>query len=174
MSAIDQAEPVVESMIGRGGIAAPVNRHAEMPLAKVSGTEAFAFQDLGECRFTPKEMHFVTLFTEDGIDSGADVVTASEKSGTGRRADRRPGVEVSEAHAFGSQRVENRCIDWPPVTANVAVAEVVNEEGDNIRWFSFALCSGKRLSILFLRWPRHAVIFVLSRIASGLCFFVFW
>ena len=128
MSAIDQAEPVVESMIGWGGIAAPVNRHAEMPLAKVSGIEAFAFQDLGECRFTPKQMHFVTLFTEDGIDSGADVVTASEKSGTGRRADRRPGVEVSEAHAFGSQRVENRCIDWPPVTANVAVAEVVNEE----------------------------------------------
>ena len=52
-----------------------------------------------------------------------------------------PEWKVGEAHAFGSQRVENRCIDWPPVTANVAVAEVVNEEGDNIRWFSFALCS---------------------------------
>ena len=133
MSTIDQAEPVVESMIGRGGIAAPVNRHAEMPLAKVSGAEAFAFQDLGECRFTPKEMHFVTLFTEDGIDSGTDVVTASEKSGTGRRADRCPGVEVSEAHAFGSQRVENGCLDGTSVTANVAVAEVVDKEGDDVR-----------------------------------------
>ena len=84
MSPIDQAEPVVESMIGRGGIIAPVNRHAEVPLAKVSGGVAFAFQDFGECRFTPKEMHFVTLFTEDGIDSGADVVAAGEKGGTGR------------------------------------------------------------------------------------------
>ena len=132
ISTIDQAEPVVESMIGRGGIAAPVNRHAEMPLAKVSGTVAFTFQDFGERRFTPKEMHFVTLFTEDGIDSGADVVTASEKSGTGRRADRCPGMEISEAHAFGSQRVENRCLDGTPVTANVAVTEVVNEERDDI------------------------------------------
>ncbi len=136
MSTIDQAEPVVESMIGRGGIAAPVNRHAEMPLAKVSGAEAFAFQDLGECRFTPKEMHFVTLFTEDGIDSGADVVTASEKSGTGRRADRRPGVEVGEPYAFGSQPIEYRCLDGTPVTANVAVAEIVNEESDDIWWFA--------------------------------------
>ena len=102
MSAIDQAEPVVESMIGRGGIAAPINRHAEMPLAKVSGTEAFAVQALGECRFTPKEMHFVTLFTEDRIDSGADVVAAGEKGGTRRRAYRRSGMEVGEAHALGS------------------------------------------------------------------------
>ena len=125
-------------MIRRGGIIAPINRHAEVPLAKVSGAKAFTFQDLGECRFAPKEMHFVTLFTEDGIDSGADVVTASEKSGTGRRADRRPGVEVSEAHAFGSQRVEYRCIDWTPVTANVAVAEVVDEKGDDVGLLVFS------------------------------------
>ena len=82
MRSIDQAEPVVKSMIRRGGVIAPVNRHAEVPLSKVSGSVAFIFQDFSECRFTPKEMHFVTLFTEDGIDPSADVVAAGEKGGT--------------------------------------------------------------------------------------------
>ena len=82
MRPIDQAEPVIESMIRRGRIIAPINRHAEVPLSKVSSGEAFVFQDFSECRFTPKEMHFVTLFTEDGIDPSADVVAAGEKGGT--------------------------------------------------------------------------------------------
>ena len=82
MSPIDQAEPVVETMIGRGGIIAPVDRHAEVPLAKVSSGVAFVFQDFGESRFTPQQMHSVTLFTEDGIDSGADVVAAGEEGGS--------------------------------------------------------------------------------------------
>ena len=82
MRSIDEAEPVVESMIRRGGVIAPVNRHAEVPLSKVSGTVAFISQDFSKCRFTPKEMHFVTLFTEDGIDPSADVVAAGEKGGT--------------------------------------------------------------------------------------------
>jgi hypothetical protein len=44
-------------------------------------------------------MHSVTLFTEDGIDSGADVVAAGEEGGARRGADRRSGMEVGEANA---------------------------------------------------------------------------
>ena len=72
-------------------------------------------------------MHSVTLFTEDGIDSGADVVAAGEEGGARRGADRRSGMEVGEAHALGGQVVENGRLDRPPVTADVAVPEVVDE-----------------------------------------------
>ena len=82
VSPIDQAEPVVEAMIGRGRIVAPADGHAEVPLAKMRRGVAFVFQNFGESYFTPKQMHSVTLFTEDGIDSGADVVTAGQEGGS--------------------------------------------------------------------------------------------
>ena len=72
-------------------------------------------------------MHSVTLFTEDGIDSGADVVAAGEEGGARRRTDRRSGMEISEAHPTGGQLVEDRGLDWAPVTAEVTVPQVVDE-----------------------------------------------
>ena len=36
-------------------------------------------------------------------------------------------MKVGEAHATGSQIVEDRGLDWTPVTANVSVAKVVDE-----------------------------------------------
>ena len=80
-------------------------------------------------------MHSVTLFTEDGIDSGADVVAAGEEGGARRGADRRSGMEVGEAHALGGQLVEDRGLDWTAVTANVSVAEVVDKQSDDVRVF---------------------------------------
>ena len=143
ISPIDQAEPVVKAMFGGSGIVlATVGGHAEVPLAEVSGGVAFVFQDFGERRFAPKQMHSVTLFTKDGIDSGADVVAASEEGGTGRRADRRPGMEVGEAHALGGQLVEDRGLDWTTVTTNIAITKIVDEEGDDV-WCSLLCQSGK-------------------------------
>jgi hypothetical protein len=93
----------------------------------VSGAVAFVFQDFGERRFTPKQMHSVTLFTEDGIDSGADMVAAGEEGGARRGADWRSGMEIGEAHALAGQLVENGSLDRPPVTAEIAVAQIVDE-----------------------------------------------
>ena len=42
--AVDEAEPVVEAMIGGGGVIAIVYRHTEVPFAKVSGAVAFSFR----------------------------------------------------------------------------------------------------------------------------------
>jgi hypothetical protein len=83
-------------------------------------------------------MHSVTLFTEDGIDSGADVVAAGEEGGARRGADRRSGMEVGEAHALGGQLVEDRGLDWTPVTAEVTVAKVVDKQSDDVRVFVFS------------------------------------
>jgi hypothetical protein len=82
-------------------------------------------------------MHSVTLFTEDGIDSGADVVAAGEEGGARRGADRSPGMEVGESHATGGQLVEDRGLDGTPVTANVAVTEIVDEECHDVGLFVF-------------------------------------
>jgi len=135
MSPIDQAEPVVEAMFGRRGVVAIVYRHTEMPFAKVSGAVAFVFQDFGERRFALQEMHSVTLFTDDGIDSGTDVVATGEEGGTGRGADRRSGMEVGEAHTPGGQLVEDRRLDRAAIATEVPVAQVVNEQGDDVRTF---------------------------------------
>jgi hypothetical protein len=80
-------------------------------------------------------MHSVTLFTEDGIDSGADVVAARKEGGTRRRTDRRSRVKIGEAHATGGKLVENGSLDRPPVTAEVTIPEIVDKEGDDIRMF---------------------------------------
>ena len=69
-------------MFGRRRVVAIVYRHTEMPFTKVSGAVALVLQSFGESRFAPKQMHSVTLFIEDGIDSGANVVAAGEECGT--------------------------------------------------------------------------------------------
>ena len=82
-------------------------------------------------------MHSVTLFTEDGIDSGADVVAAGEEGGARGGADRSAGMEVGETHATGGQFVEDRGLDGTAVAADVAVAEIVDEKGDDVGLFVF-------------------------------------
>ena len=151
MSPIDQAEPVVEAMFGRRGVVAIVYRHTEMPFTKVSGAVARVLQDFGESRFAPKQMHSMTLFIEDGIDPGADVVAAGEECGTRRGTDRSPGMEVGEAHAFDGQLVEYRGLHWAAVASDVAVAQVVNEEGDDVRE-TRSRSTGIQLR---LRWKRE-------------------
>jgi len=98
-----------------------------VPLAEVGGGVAVFLEHFGDGRFALQQMHLVKPFGDDGIDSGADVVAAGEKGGARRGADRRSGMEIGEAHAFGGQVVENGRLDRPPVTADVAVPEVVDE-----------------------------------------------
>ena len=44
-------------------------------------------------------------------------------------------MEVCKTHALGGQLVEDRCLDGTPVTTEVTVAQVVNEQGDDVRTF---------------------------------------
>ena len=97
---VDEAEPVIEAMIGGGGFL--------------------------------EEVHPVKTFVEAGVDSGAMVVAAREKSGTRWGAGRGSRVEVGEAHATGGKLVEDGSLDGTTVTAEVAVAEVVDEQGDDV------------------------------------------
>ncbi len=137
--AVDDAEPVVEAMIGRGGILAILNGHAEVPLAKVSRGVTVFLEHFGDGCFARQEVHPVKAFVEDGIDSGAMVVAAREKSGSRGRAGRGSRVKVGEAHATGGQLVEDGRLDRTVVAADVAVAKIVDVERDDIR----RLVSGK-------------------------------
>ena len=44
-------------------------------------------------------------------------------------------MEVGEAHAFGGQVVENGRLDGAAIAADVAVAEVVDKQSDDVRVF---------------------------------------
>ena len=52
--------------------------------------------------------------------------------GAGRRADRIRGAEIGEAHAFGGEPVEVRRANLRAVAAQVAIAEIVTEDENNV------------------------------------------
>jgi hypothetical protein len=83
-------------------------------------------------------MHLVKAFGDDGVDSGATVVAAREKGGAGGRTTRGSRVKVGEAHALGGQLVEDRGLHRTAVAADIAVTEVVDEEGDDVGLFVLA------------------------------------
>ncbi len=106
-----------------------------MPLAEVGGGIAVFLEHLRDGRFALQEMHLVKPFGDDGIDSGAIVVATRKEGGARRGTTRRSGMEIGEAHTLGSQLIENGRLDWPPVTANVAVPQVVDKQSDDVRAF---------------------------------------
>ena len=119
--AVDEPEPIVETMIGRGGVVAIVYRHTQVPLAEVGGGVAVFLKHFGDGRFAPQQMHLVKPFGDDGINSGAIVVAAREKGGARRGTGRRSGVEISEAHPTGGQLVENGRLDGAAIAADVTI-----------------------------------------------------
>jgi len=81
-------------------------------------------------------MHLVKAFGDDGIDSGSIVVAPREEGGARGGTTWRSGMEIGESHALGGQLVEYRGLDWTPVTAEVTVAQVVDEQSDDVRVFA--------------------------------------
>ena len=61
------------------------------------------------------------------------MVAARKESGA--EGQPRSGMEVGEAYATGGQLVEDGRLDGTPVTTEVPVAQVVNEQSDDIRTF---------------------------------------
>ncbi len=106
-----------------------------MPLAEVGGGVAIFLEHFGDGRFALQEMHLVKPFGDDGIDSGSIVVAARKEGGARRGTTWRSGMEIGEAHAPGGQLVEDRGLDWTPVTAEVTVAQVVDKQSDDVRVF---------------------------------------
>ena len=104
------------------GVFTLVDGHAQMPFAEVSSGVALVPEDFGEGDLAWKQMHPVNRFTDDGVDSRADVVAAGQEGGARRGADRGSRMKVGETHAFGGQLVENRSLDGAAIAANVAIA----------------------------------------------------
>ena len=124
-------------MIAGGGILAIVDGHAEVPLAEVGGGVAVFLEHLCDGRFALQKMHLVKSFGDDRVDAGATVLAACQKGGARGGSGSSSRVEIGEAHATGGQLVENGGLDGTAVAAEVAVSEVIDEEGDDIRRFVF-------------------------------------
>ena len=106
-----------------------------MPLAEVGGGIAVFLEHFGDGRFALQQMHLVQTFGDDGIDSGAIVVAARKEGGARRGTTRGARVKIGETHAPGGQLVEDRGLDAPPVTAKIAIPEIVDEQGDDVGTF---------------------------------------
>ena len=65
------------------------------------------------------------------------VVAPRQQSGARGGAGRSSRVKVGEAHTTSSQLVEDRRLDGAAITADVAVAKIVDVERDDIRRFVF-------------------------------------
>ena len=133
--AVDEAEPIVEAMIGGGGVVAIVYGHTEVPLAEVGGGVAVFLEHFGDGRFALQQVHLVKPFGDDGIDSSAIVVAARKEGGSRRGTGRSARVEIGEAHTPRGQAVENWSLNRPPVTTEVTIPQVVNEQGYDIWMF---------------------------------------
>ena len=125
--AIDDAEPVVEAMIGGSRIFAILDGHTEVPLSEVSGGVTVFLEHFGDGRFALQEMHAVKALVEDGVDTGARIEATCEISSARGRACRSPRVEIGEAHASGGQFIENGSLHRTAVTSKVPVTEIVDK-----------------------------------------------
>ena len=93
--AINDAEPVVEAMVGGSRIFAILDRHAEVPLSEVSSGVTIFLEHFGDGRFALQEMHAVKALVEDRVDTGARIEATCEICSARGRACRGSRVEIS-------------------------------------------------------------------------------
>ena len=107
---------------------------AEAPLADEPGGIAGLIHEVGDGEGVGG--HGRLAFGLDFLvaaDRGVAVVLARHERASRRRADRRAGVGLGEPHALGREPVDVRRLDeLLPETAEVAVAEVIREDEDDV------------------------------------------
>jgi hypothetical protein len=125
--AVRDAEVTVEAAAG-GQVG---RRASEVPLADAHGAVAGALEHVGEGRLVETEAIRV-LREEDARDADARGVAAGQERGARRRTDGVRGAEIGEAHALGGHAVEVGGADARAVAAEIAVAEIVAEDEDDV------------------------------------------
>ena len=108
---------------------------AEVPLAHDAGGVAFRPHALGYGRFLRLEAVVavpVRVRIDDIGNAGPLLVAAGKQPRAGRRADRPARMEVGEPDPLGRHRVERRGLDPAAVGGQVAVAEVVSHDDDDV------------------------------------------
>jgi len=149
------AEEPVEAMFEREMF----GEIAQMPLAQVERPVALPLHQFAE-RF----LRFREAVGRFGVDhlegqARADRVAARHQPGPRRGADVCAGVALREPQSGRRQAVDMRRPDPPgAVRADVAVAEIVGEDYDDIRWRSGGGGTGARrlrgVRIVIARWGR--------------------
>ena len=117
----------------------------EVPLADQRRRVAFDFQRLGERGFVRRQTIVVCVLgkrillghrVSSSVRSGTD--TAGHQGRARRRTKRHRHVEVRQSHAFAGQPIDvGRLKLGMTVTAQVAPAEIVGEDKDNVGLATF-------------------------------------
>ena len=131
------AEELVEAAVERVFPALP----AELPLADRPGGVAGGPHHLGQRRLV--EVEAIVLDRRVELVAVSLRVAAGHQPGAGRAADRGGHVAGLEAHARGAQGVDVRGLDdLAAVQAEIAVAEIVGEDEDDVGLALLVVASG--------------------------------
>ena len=134
---VHQTEMEIEAVGERMMLGLVIGPDAEVPFADQSGGVAGVLQRLGQGHFGGGQ-----AAGGDGAEdaelivghAGADGVASGHESGAARGADLGGGIELREAQAFGGHTIQIRRLDRRvAVAAEVAVAEVVGQDDDDVR-----------------------------------------
>ncbi len=119
---------------------------SEVPLADERGRVPARLQHLGEGHFVERQARRRGVHEDAGsalgagvewlvaIDAGANRQTARQERGATGRAHRRSRIEVRPALALGAHPVEMWRSDIRvPVTREIAVAEIVSQDHDDVQ-----------------------------------------
>ncbi len=122
---VEIAEPVIEALPVRDAGAVGL---AEAPLADYPGGVAGLFQQLGDGYIRRPKRHAGVA-----ADQRVARMQAGHQAAARRSADRASGVVIGEAHPLGGKLIDIRRFDCLlPVAAQVAVAQIVGQNENNI------------------------------------------
>ena len=116
---------------------------SQVPLADTGRRVSGRLQGFRQRDFTRRQPAGRTR-TEHARQPGARRKTAGHQSYATRGADRGRRVELGEAHALQSHAVKVRRADGGvTVTTQVAIAEVIGEDDDKVRFIGFSGTEGQ-------------------------------
>ena len=128
-----RGHPPVVAVIAGLRLREIVEQAVEMPLAAMAGRVARALEQSRQGDFTRAQVRDTAL-GEPRVDAVAKRRAAREQGRARRTAHGAGGVALREPHALVRERVEVRCLDdGMAVAGEVAIAEVVGEEEDEVR-----------------------------------------
>src|SRR5215469_4871147 len=108
-----------------------------MPLADANGPIAAILEHIGERNFVQIHPAFI-LWEKYVRNADAGGIAAGEQSRARRRADRIGGREIGESHAGGSHAIEVGCGNLRAVAAQIAVAQIVAKNEDDVGWWRWS------------------------------------
>ena len=104
-----------------------------MPFTYVGGGVAGVFENLGDGDLSLPQVRLLRLIVDPVIDTRSDMLATGHQSGSRRRTNGAAGVKGLKASSTGRERVDGGRLDGTAVGADIAGAQIVGQENNDIR-----------------------------------------